>query len=53
MDNIKYICDLIVEKNGDIFFKPGENHFENFLESPKTCYYYSNNKGFKNNILFI
>ena len=38
MENIKYICELIIKNNSQIYFDD-EEHFENFLKSPKEIGY--------------
>jgi ankyrin repeat protein len=53
MENIEYICELIIENDNQIYFD-NEEHFENFLKSPKNVVYYEKNFGHyeRNNILF-
>jgi ankyrin repeat protein len=51
MDNVEYICDLIIENDGQIYFDD-ERHFEDFLESPKYVKYYEKYENKKINILF-
>ena len=50
MENIKYICELIIKNNSQIYFDD-EEHFENFLKSPKEIGYYAYDFDKKNNIL--
>jgi hypothetical protein len=45
MENIEYICDLIIKNDSQIYFDD-EEHFMNFLESPKNVLY---NKQYTNN----
>ena len=40
MENYKYICDLIIEKDSQIYFD-NDKHFEKFLKSPKNIKYHT------------
>ena len=51
MENIKYICELIIKNNSQIYFDD-EEHFENFLKSPEEICYCKYNTLTKYNILF-
>jgi ankyrin repeat protein len=51
MENIEYICELIIEKDNQIYFDD-EEHFENFLKLPKDVEYSKKDFEEKNNILF-
>ena len=51
MNNIEYICDLIIKENNQIYFKD-EEHFKKFLKKPFDTKYYDKQFDKYNNILF-